>query len=253
MYLCALAQIFFASGCDSDSSDNSILTELALNQQKWESLNAVDYQFESALSCECLDAVAAPRLILVEGNEIRSAANLITSERIDTDVILTHTINELFQLIAIEETQADSLSVDYDPETGVPRRISVDVDSQAADDEYIITTSNLLILTDDIVCTDQFVFGLSLTVVDESTQEVLTCETTVTAQEGDFFETQVPDDTGTCEVISSISMLGERAGVYQINVERQGYETVIIDDFGIAEDFCHVIPRSLTVEMAPLN
>ena len=98
----------------------------------------------------------------------------------------------------------------------------------------------------EIICTDELVFGLRITVVDDTTSALL-LEVNIQAADGDYTET----------LEESLDMPGvyfgaaERVGTYVLTLSREGYQSVTETDVIVAEDECHVIPETLTVRMAP--
>ena len=231
-------------GCNSDS-DNT-LEDLNANRAKWESANIDNYQFDYSISCFCLEDATRPRLVVVNANQVESQTIIENSVALPQDTFSSQTIAGLFNRIALEESRAESLKVEYHPELGYPTRIQVDGNSQTADDEYTIEVSNV-IAAGDISCTTSVENGLIVSVTDQSTSTPIACDTAVTATEEDFSEAA----TGTCDGKESIAMLAERPGFYSITVEKAGYQTFQVDDFGIGKDLCHVLPRELEVELVP--
>lgn len=235
----------FLQACNSDSSD--ILDALNANRAKWENKQISDYQFESQLSCFCSQETSDPRLVLVENNEIISIANMTTKARLQLDEYDTQTISELFHRIAIEESRAESLTVSYHPELGYPTFISVDGDKQIADDEYTITVSDL-IPADEVTCAEVEVPGISLSIFDNN--EPAACGVTITVEDKDDNQTVVTTDEN-CDASAPVSLLPEQDGYFDITIEKPGYNTVTLNDTGIAKDLCHVITRDISVTLIP--
>ncbi|WP_290628844.1 hypothetical protein [Altibacter sp.] len=102
--------------------------------------------------------------------------------------------------------------------------------------------------TDDaITCTEEFVYGLNVTVRDANTDVLLTNdEVTVLAQDNDYSEMLA---------FSSVVFLGagERPGTYILTVAGANYETLVSDPITIVltEDECHVIPQAIEVRVQP--
>lgn len=234
-------------GCGSDS--DSIIDELNANRAKWESANIENYQFEQQVSCFCVDETTLPRLVLVENKQVSSQTIIDGNVALPLDDANTESIDSLFERIALEESRADSLSVEYDPELGYPTKIDVDINQQTADDEYTIYVSNV-VRADDVACTATIEKGLLLSVTDQATQLPIACGITATAIEDAFSETIVNNDA-MCEDSGSIAMLDERAGFYTLSVQKQGYQDFQMENLGIGRDLCHVLTRELNVELIP--
>lgn len=239
-----IASTFLLFACNGDS--NNTLEELNANRAKWESANIDNYQFDYNISCFCLDDVTRPRLVVVNANQVVSQTIKANNAALPLDTIKSETIAGLFERIALEESRAESLSVEYHPELGYPTRIQVDGNAQMADDEYTIEVGNVL-GADDFACTTSIESGLIVTIVDQSTNAPIACDATVTATEEDYAETA----SGECDGSNAVTMLDERPGFYSITVEKAGYETFQVSDYGIGKDLCHVLPRELEVELIP--
>jgi hypothetical protein len=236
--------ILLLVGCNSDSGNT--LEDLNANRAKWEGANIDNYQFNFSISCFCIADNTRPRLVVVDANQVESQTIKESNVALPLDIGDTETIDSLFERIALEESRAESLIVEYHPELGYPTFIQVDGNAQTADDEYTITVSNV-VSVDDIACTTSVENGLIVSVIDQSTSTPIACDTAVTATEEDFSEAA----TGTCDGEESIAMLAERPGFYSITVEKAGYQTFQVEDFGIGKDLCHVLPRELEVALVP--
>jgi len=235
-------------GCGGSDS-NDVLDDLNANRTKWESANIDNYQFEYQISCFCTEETILPRLVLVESSQVTSQTIIEGNIALPLDDAYTESIDSLYQLISLEESRAESLSVKYDPELGYPTEIKVDINEQTADDEYTLTISNL-IAAGDVACTATVEDGLLLSVTDQTTQMPSACGVTATAIEGAFSETVIVDETD-CAEDDLIAMLEERPGFYTLTVKKQGYQDYQVDNIGIGKDLCHVLTREFNVELVP--
>lgn len=118
---------------------------------------------------------------------------------------------------------------------------------------FIILTSLIVINTScdsemDTNCTLESVAGLKVIVKDAITNDLLPVDTSVIAQDGDYTETLVG-----LEVIDEIAFLGawERAGLYQITVSKEGYQTYTTEPIIVSRDECHVITQNITILLIP--
>ena len=98
-----------------------------------------------------------------------------------------------------------------------------------------------------VLCTQQFVFGLTVTVVDQSTSAPVANEATMTLRDGTYEEVVTDSWDG-----STLSGAGERPGTYTITIEHPAYTTWTRAGVTISADECHVIPVALTAELVPL-
>jgi hypothetical protein len=235
-------------GCGGSDS-NDLLDDLNANRAKWESANIDNYQFEYQISCFCTEETTLPRLVLVEDGQVAYQTIIEGNVALPRDDAYTETIDSLFQLIALEESRAESLTVKYDPELGYPTEISVDINEQTADDEYTLTISDL-VAEGDVACTATVEDGLLLSVTDQTTQMPIACGVTATAMEEAYSETVMVDDTD-CVDDDLIAMLEERPGFYSLTVQKQGYQDYQVDNVGIGKDLCHVLTREFNVELIP--
>ncbi|MGB1658208.1 MAG: carboxypeptidase-like regulatory domain-containing protein [Longimicrobiales bacterium] len=98
-----------------------------------------------------------------------------------------------------------------------------------------------------VLCTKQFVYGLTVTVVDQSTSNPIAAAATMTLRDGSYEEVVTDSWDG-----STLSGAGERPGTYTITIDHPGYETWTRVGVEISADECHVIPVTLTAELTPL-
>lgn len=98
-----------------------------------------------------------------------------------------------------------------------------------------------------IACTSQFVFGLTVTVRDQSSTLPKAEDATLTLREGAYVEVVTDSWDGT-----TLKGAGERSGTYAVTVEHPGYEAWTRAGVEITEDECHVIPVSITADLIPV-
>lgn len=235
-------------GCGGSDS-NDLLDDLNANRAKWESANIDNYQFEYQISCFCTEETTLPRLVLVEDGQVAYQTIIEGNVALPRDDAYTESIDSLFQLIALEESRAESLTVKYDPELGYPTEISVDINEQTADDEYTLTISDL-VAEGDVACTATVEDGLLLSVTEQTSQMPIACGVTASVTEEAYSETVMVDDTD-CADDDVIAMLDERPGFYTLTVQKQGYQDYQVDNVGIGKDLCHVLTREFNVELIP--
>jgi len=97
----------------------------------------------------------------------------------------------------------------------------------------------ITIIPDPIVCTDQFVYGITVTVLSEDGGDPIT-DAVLTLRDGSH--TEVMEEVNDGQYVGA----GERAGSYTLTIEKTGYEDRAIGDLVVTEDECHVIPLSRT-------
>ena len=99
---------------------------------------------------------------------------------------------------------------------------------------------------DSIACTEQFVYGLNVTVKDASNNVILTEGITVIARDGNHEEELM--HVGTDSFVGA----GERAGNYIIEVTSINYQTYTSETSQLDADLCHVIPEVIEILLQPL-
>lgn len=100
-------------------------------------------------------------------------------------------------------------------------------------------------VVDPTVCTDEFVYGVQVTVVDVATAAPVTEGLEGTLTEGAYVEEmQVQGVNGNI-----LLGAGERAGTYSLTIRANGYETINESGIVVTENECHVNPVSLQAEL----
>lgn len=98
---------------------------------------------------------------------------------------------------------------------------------------------------DQIVCTQQFVYGLNVIVLDAVSGNPLVEGVEVKAVDGAYTE--------ILELVPGLEYAftgaGERVGTYVITITKAGYQTYTSAPIVVTRDVCHVIPQSLTVNL----
>ncbi len=96
-------------------------------------------------------------------------------------------------------------------------------------------------------CTEEFVFGLVVTVKNAETGAELQEGVTVVAADGSYSETLQLGYSGASTFIGA----GERRGNYILTVAKAGFETYVSQPVTVNADECHVITERITVELQP--
>ena len=99
----------------------------------------------------------------------------------------------------------------------------------------------------DVYCTEVFVSGLNVTLLDAITSQVITDDVEVTITDGSYQETLI-----NIENSSVFIGAGERPGTYIINVTSPNYESYISGPIVVTSDICHVIPQIIEIMLQPL-
>ena len=101
---------------------------------------------------------------------------------------------------------------------------------------------------DPIFCTQEFVYGLHVTVFDASSSLPLAEGIQVKALDG-IYQENLFNFSGQENTFYGA---GERIGIYTITVSKEGYQTYTSSPITVTRNVCHVIPQSLTVNLQPL-
>ena len=96
-----------------------------------------------------------------------------------------------------------------------------------------------------IFCTDQFVYGLNVIVLDAVTGNPIFQDIEVKAVDGTYQEILELVPSSEYAFVGA----GERAGTYVVTVTKAGYQTYTSAPIVLTRDECHVIPQSLTVNL----
>lgn len=101
------------------------------------------------------------------------------------------------------------------------------------------------------VCTDIYVHGLQVSVVDSVTGAV-PASATLVVRSGEYVETRfgLRPPPGHASSALRIAAAGERAGVYDLTVRSTGYADWVKNGVIVEHDGCHPIPVSLTARLA---
>jgi len=100
---------------------------------------------------------------------------------------------------------------------------------------------------DGYACTEEFIYGLSISLSDSVTGEFITEDVTIEISDGDFSE-----ELMTFPESTSFFGAGERPGNYTISVIAEGYQEFISAPIEVNANECHVIPESRTFELQPI-
>ena len=99
-----------------------------------------------------------------------------------------------------------------------------------------------------IICTDQFVYGISVDVMDSGTGVLLADSATMTLRDSNYVETTTVSWDGL-----TMAGAGERAGQYTVIVARPRYHNWVRTEVEVTADECHVIPVKLRAELQKIS
>jgi hypothetical protein len=136
--------VSLATGCSSngDSQPSDVVRAAEEKQAAWEAQQIVSYTFRYRHSCFCplMDAY----IDVVDG-VVSGGRDADTGEDLDPlRLSLARTVDEMFQFIFDKaEQDVETLTVEYDDVLSYPTKITVDHDSQIADDEIVLFGTEL--------------------------------------------------------------------------------------------------------------
>ena len=109
-------------------------------------------------------------------------------------------------------------------------------------------------ITGDVICTEQYTYGINITVVDSATgfppseATLLARSATFTDSVGPIARTPMGVDI---PAYLTLSTAGERPGVYSVVVRSPGYRDWTRTGIRVAKDQCHVREVNLTARLQP--
>ncbi|WP_019029362.1 DUF6174 domain-containing protein [Colwellia piezophila] len=96
-----------------------------------------------------------------------------------------------------------------------------------------------------VVCTDIIQSGLWFELFDKETGERLHCDATITIEDGDYIKELVDckggsSSAGNGDFIIGVGAAPERGGIYNITIEKEGYQNWYQSNVEVSEGICHV-------------
>ena len=143
--LILIVMAFLLAACASANALGS-QSEIEQNQGKWQDASISHYRYDLSISCFCVFTQDMPLTIEVQDGKVISMEYKNGNE---IDPSLTElfekyaTIDRIFtELKADLNGAADEVIAKYDPTSGFPTEVTIDVEKQATDDELYLTLSN---------------------------------------------------------------------------------------------------------------
>ena len=98
------------------------------------------------------------------------------------------------------------------------------------------------LMDEQVACTQQFVYGVNVTVTDSATHQPIE-GATLTLTDGNYTEVMENGSGG------SYAGAGERAGTYVLTIDAEGYDSMRIENIVVESDICHVVPVALDLAL----
>jgi hypothetical protein len=142
-FLPAFVLVGALAGCDS-ATDSPQQSELESALETWNVQGPADYSFTWQQYCECTTETTQPIRITVVNNVITDAVYVATQQPVSADIRLhLLTVDGVFdELQDAVMNGADAVSVEYDPNSGIPLSVAVDYDAGVADEELSLILSD---------------------------------------------------------------------------------------------------------------
>lgn len=115
------------------------------NRRFWRRQRISNYRYTLSRSCFCLPESRGPVIIEVRNGKTTSIKLAANGQPVNPELFQRYSkVPKLFRLIKDAISQkVSSLDVKYNPQLGYPTNISIDYNSQIADEEEFITITNL--------------------------------------------------------------------------------------------------------------
>ncbi|MEX0608048.1 MAG: DUF6174 domain-containing protein [Balneolaceae bacterium] len=135
----------FVTSCETFTSKPNVEFDLAKAHEQWNAHGFDHYTFEVSRTCECLP----PNVYTVEVSDnkvtdvLYEEKDYIHYERRDILLQFTLSIEQLFDLLGHHQVSADQYEVEFHNELGYPTKVTIDPSREMADEEIILSISNL--------------------------------------------------------------------------------------------------------------
>ena len=139
------ATLVVASGCSVLGIDSDLESQLKDERRAWLSQGLTDYSYEFQRSCFCGEV--RPVIITVRNDEVTSVVIKETGEPVTQYPQGYMTITDLYDyLIESAERDPHRMSVNFDASRRIPVLASIDFEQNTADDEFVLTLSNFIVI-----------------------------------------------------------------------------------------------------------
>lgn len=244
------------SACDFFVNENNLDSDtLEKNYKKFLDKNLNTYIYSIDQFCFCLPDRAGKHFVHVKNDKLTAVYD-IYKEKISNINYYT-TLDGLFdQLREAIDKNAYSINASFDKDNFYPTHIYIDYSDFTEDDEISYS-----IHLEPSSCTTQFVYGLTLNIYDIDTNKSIGCGTNVNIQRHQYnydedtiqntYYEDLSSNTSECKEPILFKGLGERAGYYNINIQKSGYQE-LTEYIDLDRDACHVVPKHLKIGLKAL-
>lgn len=92
----------------------------------------------------------------------------------------------------------------------------------------------------DIACTEEYVSGITIEVIDKVTGDSIACDATAVIEDNGYSEEVTSFNSGECDNTQFLQGAGERSGIYNIHVSKDGYLDWSVYNIEVTSGICHV-------------
>lgn len=128
-------------GCDPLGPSD--LDRLGDMRARWADVRPASYTYTLTRGCFCFVEAIGPVRIQVDGDSVVSRTFVESGAPVTQFQELWPSMEGLFDLVEEALRDADEVEIRYDPDRGVPLRVSVDWITEAIDDEVSWTVTDL--------------------------------------------------------------------------------------------------------------
>ena len=144
LFFIVMALVLTACSAVAGATGNQ--SEIEQNKEKWQDQGISHYRYHLAITCFCIFSQDMPLVIEVQDDKIVSMEYQSGKEIDPANVELFEkyaTIDRIFaELEAGLNGGADEVIVQYDPTYGFPTEVTLNFETQAADEELYLSLSN---------------------------------------------------------------------------------------------------------------
>ena len=134
-------------GCSNGVGPGDLF-DLERAMDDWEDAAIQSYSYEVATACFCPPITTQPHRVSVIDGVVISAEAVADGTPVDPAFLSSfRTVEQLFQQIQdVIDLEPDFFEATYDSDLGYPTSINVDIEMNAADEEFFTTITNFSII-----------------------------------------------------------------------------------------------------------
>lgn len=103
---------------------------------------------------------------------------------------------------------------------------------------------------EDVFCTEQYVSGITIEVLDKETGTPIACNASAILEDNHYSEeVALSENFGECDNTQFLQAAGERSGIYNIHVSKEGYLDWSVYNIEVTSGQCHVNTVHIIAEL----